>query len=215
MRVLALETALAWGGAALLDTGTGASYVRAAGIKSRLSAELFPAIEELLDEAGWAPGDIEMVTCSSGPGSFTGLRVGFAAVKGWYLATGCAVKAIPTFDVMASALTPLHFPAVGLSDARAERVYYAGYPEPSARPEAGVSPFGELANVVDGAVTAFGPDPEFIEVALREGGVLGQGVLETPPDPLALARLAAERYAADDGDDPETVKPVYLTTGQV
>jgi len=113
MRVLALETALAWGGAALLDTGTGASYVRAAGIKSRLSAELFPAIEELLDEAGWAPGDIEMVTCSSGPGSFTGLRVGFAAVKGWYLATGCAVKAIPTFDVMASALTPLHFPAVG------------------------------------------------------------------------------------------------------
>jgi len=69
--------------------------------------------------------------------------------------------------------------------------------------------------VVDGAVTAFGPDPEFIEVALREGGVLGQGVLETPPDPLALARLAAERYAADDGDDPETVKPVYLTTGQV
>jgi tRNA threonylcarbamoyl adenosine modification protein YeaZ len=215
MKVLALETALAWGGAALLDTETGASYVRAAGIRGRLSAELFPAVEKLLGEAGWAPADVELVACSSGPGSFTGLRVGFAAVKGWYLATGCVVKEVSTFDVMASTLASLHFPAVGLSDARAGRAYYAEYPEPSVRPEPGVVPFGELASIMEEAVTVFGPDPEFVEVALRDGGIVGPGVLETPPDPLSLARLGAERYAADGGDDPETIKPIYLTTGQI
>lgn len=215
MKVLALETALARGGVALLDTETGASYVRAAGIKGRLSAELFPAVEELLGEAGWSPAAVELVACSSGPGSFTGLRVGFAAVKGWYLATGCAVKAVPTFDVMASALTPFHFPAAGVSDARAERAYYAVYREPSARPEPGVALFGELVSILEETVTVYGPDAGFVEKVLRDGGVSGPGVLETPPDPLPLARLAAERYAADGADDPEILKPVYLTTGQV
>jgi tRNA threonylcarbamoyladenosine biosynthesis protein TsaB len=215
MKVLALETALAWGGAALLDTDGGGSYVRAAGIKGRLSAELFPAIDELFNEAGWSPPDVELVACSSGPGSFTGLRVGLAAVKGWYLATGCAVKAVPTFDVMASALPAARFPAVGLSDARARRVYYAVYPEPSARPEPGVAPLGELADILMTGCAVFGPDAGFTEEALREAGVLPTVVIETRPDPLALARLAAERYAADGGDDPTTLRPVYLTSGQI
>lgn len=215
MKVLAIETALAWGGAVLLDTDSGESRVRAAGLQRRLSAELFPAVEELFDEAGWAPADVELVACSSGPGSFTGLRVGLAAVKGWYLAIGCAVKAVPTFDVMASTLPVARFPAVGLSDARARRAYYAAYPEPLTRPEPGVVPFEELADIVTTEFAVFGPDAGFIEEALGEGGVTPAYVLETPPDPLALARLAAERYAADGGDDPETLKPIYLTTGQI
>jgi tRNA threonylcarbamoyladenosine biosynthesis protein TsaB len=215
MKVLALETALAWGGAALLDTDGSAFYVRTAGIKGRLSAELFPAVKELFDEAGWAPPDVELVACSSGPGSFTGLRVGLAAVKGWCLATGCAVKAVPTFDVMASVLPAARFPAVGLSDARARRVYYAVYPERSARPEPGVAPLDELVNILKSGSVIFGPDAGFIEEALREAGVSPPDVIETRPDPLALARLAAERYAADGGDDPTTLMPVYLTSGQI
>jgi tRNA threonylcarbamoyladenosine biosynthesis protein TsaB len=215
MKALSLETALAWGGVALMDTKTGAAYSRVLGLEGRLSAELFPAVEELFREAGWRPGDVELIACSSGPGSFTGLRVGMAAVKGWYAAARCAVKTVPTFDVMAATLPPRAFPAVGLSDARARRAYYAVYREPASRPEPRVAPLDELADVVGGTLTVFGPDAAFIEGALAGVGVSGADLLETPPDALVLLRLAVERYLSEGGDDAETLKPIYLTTGQV
>lgn len=53
---------------------------------------LFPMIEDVLAEAGIGFGDLTRVAVCTGPGSFTGLRVGVAAARG--LALGCGIPAV-------------------------------------------------------------------------------------------------------------------------
>lgn len=67
----------------------------------RHTAELLPAIRDLLHEAGLAPADVAVVCFSKGPGSFTGLRVGATVAALWQSATGARVVAVPTLDVIA------------------------------------------------------------------------------------------------------------------
>ena len=53
------------------------------------SAELIPAIQTVLDQAGLDLAALDAIAVSLGPGSFTGVRVGLSAVKGLSLAGGC------------------------------------------------------------------------------------------------------------------------------
>jgi tRNA threonylcarbamoyladenosine biosynthesis protein TsaB len=46
------------------------------------SEKLMPAVRALLEEAGLAPRNLDLIVCSTGPGSFTGIRIGLAAAKG-------------------------------------------------------------------------------------------------------------------------------------
>lgn len=66
------------------------------------SAELFPAIHELLDRCDRKPGQIERVYISGGPGSFTGLRIAAAFAKAMHLANGVKIVSVDTLDVVAS-----------------------------------------------------------------------------------------------------------------
>jgi tRNA threonylcarbamoyladenosine biosynthesis protein TsaB len=62
-------------------------------------------VDRLFSSAGMKPQDLELVVCMKGPGSFTGLRIGFAAAKGLSLALGIPLAAIPTLDCMAHGLS--------------------------------------------------------------------------------------------------------------
>jgi tRNA threonylcarbamoyl adenosine modification protein YeaZ/ribosomal-protein-alanine acetyltransferase len=100
MVVLALETATRDGSVALWDHGT--CHART-GDDPRTHGERLPG--ELL---AWLAGhareltDVDLFAVVSGPGSFTGLRVGIAAVQGLALATGRPVVAVPTLDALAA-----------------------------------------------------------------------------------------------------------------
>ena len=72
---------------------------------SRHSELLMEWIDRLFSSAGMKPQDLELVACMKGPGSFTGLRIGFAAAKGLSLALGIPLAAIPTLDCMAYGLS--------------------------------------------------------------------------------------------------------------
>ncbi len=66
------------------------------------SAELFPAINTLLEETGNRPTDIEQVHVSIGPGSFTGLRIAATMAKTMHLAnSNIKIVAVDTLDVIA------------------------------------------------------------------------------------------------------------------
>lgn len=64
---------------------------------------LQPAIKELMQETGFALTDLQAIAVTSGPGSYTGLRVGFASAKGLCYALNLPLIAIPTTLVMSSA----------------------------------------------------------------------------------------------------------------
>ena len=67
------------------------------------SSWLHPTIVRLLAETGYRPGDLEAVAVTAGPGSYTGLRVGMAAAKGFCYALGIPMIAENTLNVMAFA----------------------------------------------------------------------------------------------------------------
>lgn len=99
--ILALETSGRMGSVAV---AAGAQVVceKEFSGQMRHSAEIFDAIEELVDKAGRKPGDIEQVYVSIGPGSFTGLRIAVTIAKTMHLANGAKVAAVDTLDVIAA-----------------------------------------------------------------------------------------------------------------
>jgi len=70
------------------------------------SAEIFPAIQNLLAGQGLAPKDIGQLHIAIGPGSFTGLRIAVAMAKTMHLAQGTPIVTVDSLDVVAANLGP-------------------------------------------------------------------------------------------------------------
>ena len=85
----------------------------------------------MLRQAQLGPAAIEAFAVSIGPGSFTGLRVGVATIKGLAFDTQKPVVAVPTLAALAlaalSSVAARGVPVVGLLDARRDEVYAAGW----------------------------------------------------------------------------------------
>jgi len=58
-------------------------------------------IDTLIKKAGITPSELDMVLCMEGPGSFTGLRIGYSIAKGLALSLSVPISAIPTLDCIA------------------------------------------------------------------------------------------------------------------
>lgn len=71
----------------------------------RHSAEIFPALSNILDRFCRKPGQIEQVHISVGPGSFTGLRIAVTLAKTMHLANAAKIVAVDTLDVIAANAT--------------------------------------------------------------------------------------------------------------
>jgi tRNA threonylcarbamoyl adenosine modification protein YeaZ len=103
MRVLAIDTALEACSAALLDTGQGAILARQSRPMTRGHAEaLMPLISEVMTQGETDFTQIDRVAVTTGPGSFTGLRVGLSAARGIGLATGKSVVGLTTLAALAA-----------------------------------------------------------------------------------------------------------------
>lgn len=79
MKALALDTAISCISVAAKNDDNLASLVLDIGM--RQSEKLLPAIDHVLKQAGLEPSDLDYTVLCEGPGSFTGLRLGFAALK--------------------------------------------------------------------------------------------------------------------------------------
>jgi tRNA threonylcarbamoyladenosine biosynthesis protein TsaB len=126
MRVLAVETSTLAGGVALVDGDRlVAEYLLDVSVTH--SERLLAAIDTVMTDAGWAPGDLQGLAVAVGPGSFTGLRVGLSTVKGLAWALGLPVAAVPTLDAMAAAVPWAALPVCPVLHARRNEVYAALY----------------------------------------------------------------------------------------
>jgi tRNA threonylcarbamoyladenosine biosynthesis protein TsaB len=86
-----------------------------------------PCIDSVLREAGVALGDVDAIAVSVGPGSFTGLRVGVATVKGLAFGDAIPIVAVPTLAAVAHAADAAGAPVVAVLDAQRGEVYAAGF----------------------------------------------------------------------------------------
>jgi tRNA threonylcarbamoyladenosine biosynthesis protein TsaB len=89
---------------------------------------LLPAIEEVFRLAGMEPDEVDLFAVTIGPGSFTGLRIGAATIKGLALSTGKPVVGVSTLDVLAHNATPVGKRMIcPMLDAQKNQVYTALY----------------------------------------------------------------------------------------
>jgi tRNA threonylcarbamoyladenosine biosynthesis protein TsaB len=91
------------------------------------SERLFEVVDAVTALAHTDREAIDLFACMKGPGSFTGLRIGFAAVKGLALALGKPMISVPTLDCMAHPFAGTPYLCAPVSDAKQKRFFTALY----------------------------------------------------------------------------------------
>jgi tRNA threonylcarbamoyladenosine biosynthesis protein TsaB len=211
-KILAVDTALGACSAAVLEGDVVRAH-RCVAMERGHAEALAPLVEETMREAGLAFAVLDRLAVTTGPGTFTGQRVGMAFMRGLRLALKIPLAGITTLDAMAAAaMAEAHASrAAVLHDAKRGEVYVLAtgendpiVPLQLAKFDAAIAAIA--ANKAGTAVLAFaGTAGESAAERYRAAG--GSAILTTvrQPDALWVARLA---LAAPES---QTIpKPLYL-----
>src|SRR5258705_4186935 len=126
MLILAIDTALDACAAGVLDTDAGKLIAQESQAMKRGHAEaLMPLIARVMNESGIACASLDGMAVSTGPGSFTGLRVGLSAARGIALAANKPVVGLTTLAAYAAPVVSQsgEQPVISAIDARHDHVY--------------------------------------------------------------------------------------------
>jgi tRNA threonylcarbamoyl adenosine modification protein YeaZ len=206
--LLALDTATPAVTVALHD---GSAVVAEAGATdARRHAELLaPLVEQVLEQAGATAADLTDVAVGTGPGPFTGLRVGLVTARMTASALGLGLHGVSTLDVLAAQAledgtlgrqTPAEF--LVATDARRREVYWAAYDQAARRVHGPhvLAPAALRERLVE------------LDVSVAAGGsadVTGLPVTDpAAPSPAGLVAVAAA--ALRRGAAPGPLEPLYL-----
>ena len=127
MLILAIDTALDACAAGVLDTDAGEMIATQSQAMKRGHAEaLMPLIGRVMKDAGVAFATLDRIAVTTGPGSFTGLRVGLSAARGIALAAGKPVVGLSTLAAYAAPVVGENAasPVIAVIDARHDHVYF-------------------------------------------------------------------------------------------
>ncbi len=126
MKILAIDTTSSVASVAVsIDDTLSAEYTLNHGLTH--SKFLLSMIDEVLSRLGLTLSDMDYFAVANGPGSFTGLRIGIATVKGLAFAENKPVIAVSTLEAMAYNYSHSDYVICPLMDARAGQVYTALY----------------------------------------------------------------------------------------
>ena len=124
--LLAIDTSTRYAGVALSEDGRVVSS-RSWWSAVNHTAELMPAVSQLLGAAGVAVNDLEGIAVALGPGGFSALRVGMSVAKGLALASGKPLVGIGTLDAEAQPYWQTGLPVCALLDAGRSEVSSAHF----------------------------------------------------------------------------------------
>ena len=213
MRVLAFDTTMAACSVALWHDGQGEAVFCDPMMHGQAEA-LMPAIEHVLADAGQTYDAIDRIAVTTGPGSFTGVRVGLAAARGLSLAMEQPVVGVLTTDVLAAEVhqsNPDRPIAVAI-DARRAEVYvqcfdHAGVSLVEPRcvlPEEAATYLASLPNSSAGGWSLAGDGADRLaQVMTCDYEVMGPQY----PDARVLAEIAANQPEPDHQPRPVYVRP--------
>jgi tRNA threonylcarbamoyladenosine biosynthesis protein TsaB len=127
MLILAIDTALDACAAGVLDTDAGKLIAQESQVMKRGHAEaLMPLIARVIRESGIGFAALDRIAVTTGPGSFTGLRVGLSAARGIALAANKPVVGATTLTAYAAPVVSQNAeqPVISAIDARHDHVYF-------------------------------------------------------------------------------------------
>lgn len=219
MITLGLDTATSACAVALWDAASGrALAVRAEQMQRGLAEKLVPMVNDVLADAGIAYADIRRIGVTVGPGTFTGLRVGLAAARGFALAAGCPLVGVTTLEAAVAGLDPALCRGrtlLAAIESRRDDLFVQAFGD-------GLDPLGDPADVLPGDLPAWAAAHLPVGPLLIVGDAAGRTVDALGPWPapvqavvtegvaeaLATARIAAAQDAA--GLARRVADPFYL-----
>lgn len=185
---------------------------------------LLPMAEDALKSLRLSFSDIDIFTASMGPGSFTGVRIGAALVKGLAFGRGVPCISVSTIEALAENLTSLDGVIVPVMDARRSQVYTAIFEsdgEALARKcddcAISIKALAEMLREYEGKLIYLVGDG--YDVARRGLEAEGIALAKTPPLPInasaySIARVALRKYARGEYEDDKSISPIYLRLPQ-
>jgi len=209
-RILAIDTTSEHGSLALLEDDL-VLEERPIPSADGYGHVLFPQIEDFLAAHGWGLHTVDCFAAAAGPGSFTGIRVGLAAVKGLGEALGKPVCAVSNLQALALfGAAPMRAPFI---DARRGEVYGALYSAELVplRPETVLPPGQWLAELPQDEIELIGADFRCLEGVLE--AMSRPGVLRTAAPrwlASAIGRIAARRLAAGQAGQAAAAEANYV-----
>jgi tRNA threonylcarbamoyladenosine biosynthesis protein TsaB len=220
VRILALESSAKAASVAVVQDGELlGQYFQNSGLTH--SVTLLAMTADLLANLKLKAGDMDLFAAASGPGSFTGIRIGVAAAKGLGWGAGKPVCGVSTTEAMAW----LHAPGSGeavicpVMDARRGQVYNALFTlrggEPVRLCEDRAAPIAELVREAEGDARSYVLMGDGAEMSLRYFAGAGARA-ELAPGPIRLQCAYGVALAAmrSDAQDPGSLRPNYIRPPQ-
>lgn len=212
MTILVVDSAMADVQVAVFDRHAGRLLAAVVEEGARGKAEMVvPAMERALKAAGVKAAALQRLAVTVGPGSFTGLRIGIAAARGFAFAHDIPVVGLSTLAVLAASALGARFPGhvAAVVDARHGHLYFQLFgPDGRSVVRAAVVSLDDAVRKIGGSMVAIAGDAaEALADRLHRAGATQEISVDqrAAPDLLAIARLGAVA-------DPATSlpRPVYL-----
>ena len=209
--ILNIETATKNCSVSLAYNGDVVALKEYAGEGYAHAEKLHVFIEEVLKKAGTDYTELDAVAVSKGPGSYTGLRIGVSAAKGFCYALGIPLIAVDTLEIMARCISPQEGLIVPMIDARRMEAYTAVF-------NAGYTMLREIkAEVITaesfselkGTVHLLGDGAPKCKELLHDGKFVYHDRY-LYPSAAQMAPLSFARYKISDTVDVAYFEPFYL-----
>ena len=212
MYVLGIDTSTMTGGAAVVRDGVLlGEYVL--NIRTTHSERLLPAIERLLHDAGVTLRDMDAIAVVTGPGSFTGIRIGVATAKGFAYALQKRLIGVTALEAFARQFLTFPGIVVPMIDSRRSEVYAQAFRAGKAVTE----PWNaHIQNVIEWCKTQSQPCLLVGDGAMQYRDQVDMpGAVFPPPEfallrPAAVAGLGWMKLQAGEWHDAFAVNHVYL-----
>ncbi len=185
---------------------------------------LLPMAENMLKSLRLTFDDIGLLACAVGPGSFTGVRIGVALVKGIAFGKNIPCIAVSTLDELAENLAGLDGIIVPCMDARRAQVYTATYRGKNGRLEKLTEDRAIAISELAEELKAYQDEPIYLvgdgyDVAKRGLVAAGVEVKETPKlliteNAYSIALIAKRKYDAGQITSDLDIAPTYLRMPQ-
>ena len=214
MKILGIDTTTKFMSLGIYDNAKVYEYNLEVGIK--LSSLLGVTIKRVLDSLGLNISDIDYFACGLGPGSFTGVRVGLATIKGLAFSLNKPVVGISTLDILARNIKSAEGWVIPIIDAKRNLIYCSFY-KIKEDTLIRIAPYlliseAEFLSKVKNRAIIFGDAVSLYKENILKN-IKGVTILDKDywyPKAHNIIYLAQEKIKNKKFDNPFKVKPIYL-----